>query len=646
MSQGLTPGPSACIDIPTRRVHFISDREPTVSALKDNEKPALRIGVYRIEEEIGAGAMGKVYRATHETLGKAVALKIVHADDPTGEVAARFLQEGIAASRVRHPNVVEILDAGKHDETAFMAMQLLEGETMAECLSRQGRLPQTYAVDLILPVCAALAAAHDAGVLHRDLKPANIFLSNVGRGDPEPILLDFGISKILGPVDPELTQNPRFLGSPLYLAPEQADGAPGSPRSDQYSLALTLYEALLGVRPFSKYSSSLIQLLRHVAEGNIRHPRELDASIPDDLDAAIRRALSTNPRDRFPTVREFGAALLPFASQARRTLWQQSFVDAERTMTSANAPISGSTRSSRRVQVSVDAIPPTDPNALDIPSPDDTNPDEGQSDFLTHSSLFGSADAESLASGFERSSVSRRDSQAPSSTWDEQNRSTDPSLDRTPLDTEKNTGVPSRGLVLTLAVLFFGLALLIAFRPFEERPETFVVEIDVEPKQARILIDGRPVGKGHFRSEYPIDGKTHHARFELEGHEPQTVVFQDHPPVRSITLSALELPARTPPQKDVKRADTAPAPDTPREEPPAPKDASSPERPHRPVTQSAKKPTTTEPTAEVGSDPNQDEVSTKAKEAPPTEPARAAPPDEKGSSRPSLHTGNLDPWAK
>lgn len=380
-----------------------------MSVAQDSTSSPRRIGVYRLDEEIGSGAMGKVYRATHETLGKLVALKLIHSDDATGEVAARFIQEGIAASRIRHPNVVEILDAGESEGTAFMAMQLLEGETLAECLSRQGRLPQTYAVDLILPVCAALTAAHEAGVLHRDLKPGNIYLSDVGRGDPEPMLLDFGISKILGPVDPELTQNPRFLGTPLYIAPEQADGAPGSPRSDQYSLALTLYEALLGVRPFARFKNSLIQLLRHVAEGDIRRARELDASIPDELDAALSRALSTRPGDRFSSVREFGAALLPFASEARRTLWQHAFVDAERTMTSANAPISDQRSSSRRVEVMVEQAPSTDSGRAALTG---TGAEIEAEEFLSHSALFGET-SEAKTQGqpsFEpaESSISRR----------------------------------------------------------------------------------------------------------------------------------------------------------------------------------------------------------------------------------------------
>ncbi len=628
-----------------------------MSALKDKENSAPRIGVYRIEEEIGAGAMGKVYRATHETLGKAVALKIVHSDDPTGEVAKRFLQEGIAASRVRHPNVVEVLDAGQHEGRAYMAMTLLEGETMAECLSRQGRLPQTYAIDLILPVCAALAAAHEAGVLHRDLKPANIFLSDVGRGDPEPILLDFGISKILGPVDPELTQNPRFLGSPLYIAPEQADGAPGTPRSDQYSLALSLYEALLGVRPFAKYSTSLIQLLRHVAEGNIRPPRELDASIPDELDAAISRALSTNPDERFSSVRDFGAALLPFASQARRTLWQQSFVDAERTMTSANAPISDSTRSSKRVQVSVEATPATDRNVPDDATSSATSPDDGPSDFLTHSALFGDTDADSLAPEFERSTISRRDpysrmpSQRASGSWDDEDEKNETSPERSTLaalDGADESSARRRALIIALSVLAFALALVLALRPWkDETPGTFVVDIEVQPQEARILVDGAVVGTGHFKNRYRLDGTVHRARFELEGHEPQTVIFQDHPPVSSITLEALKLPAvpLPPPQTTTATDPQRPAEDPSEHRPPPSAHTKGP----APAVAAAAPPQAPQNAPlglEPASDPPEEPVSKVAKEVAPTEPAKTAPAEDKGTKRPSLHTGNLDPWAK
>jgi serine/threonine protein kinase len=550
--------------------------------------------------------MGKVYRATHEALGKSVALKVVHTDDPSGEVSARFLQEGVAASRVRHPNVVEILDAGTDNGIAFMAMQLLDGETLADCLSRQGRLPPTYAVDLILPVCAALVAAHGAGVLHRDLKPANIFLADVGRGDPEPILLDFGISKILGPVDPELTQNPRFLGSPLYIAPEQADGAPGSPRSDQYSLALSLYEALLGVKPFAKYASSLIQLLRHVAEGEIRRPRELDASIPDELDMALCRALSTDPTKRFSSVREFGAALLPFASQARRTLWQQSFVDAERTMTSANAPVSDSTRSSRRVQVSVEEASATHRDRAPEPRGDEEAVEEGREDFLSHSSLFG---GEPRSSKFDadKSSVSRRGepfSQVPSDrssgAWSEEEQGTSPSLDRWQTDL----------------------------------PSTYPVTFEVTPKETLIEIDGQQVGYGSFTGSFKNNQASHRARFSLAGHEPQTIVFQASPGLKQIALRPL---AKEPAQGDASASKPAPPSQLADEPTPAAKAPRAPRARTGTPAPRAPAPAAAKPAEAPPSDPKKEAVPTEAKE----EPAATKPPGDKRS----IQTDNLDPWA-
>src|SRR5690606_33331845 len=132
---------------------------------------------------------------------------------------------------------------------------------------------------------------------------------------------------------------PQLLGTPLYISPEQADGAPGSPASDQYSLALTLYECLLGVRPHEKHRSSLVRLLRAASEAQITPPRSLDPSIPDGLEEALMRALARTPAERFPSVADFGAALLPFASSTRAALWQHSFVDAERTMASPSGRI-------------------------------------------------------------------------------------------------------------------------------------------------------------------------------------------------------------------------------------------------------------------------------------------------------------------
>ncbi len=271
--------------------------------------------------------MGAVYRAFDLKLGRNVALKLVSAQDETSELFLRFVREGAAAARIRHPNVVQVYDAGSENGCAFLAMQLLEGESLADRLTRVNRLPPAQAVNIILPICSALASAHLAGVLHRDLKPANIFLADMQRGTPEPYLLDFGISKLDGLTDVELTQNTRLLGTPFYLAPEQADGAPGSALADQYSLALCLYECLLGVHPFEQHKTSLMRLLRHINEGGIAAPRQLDATIPAALDAALTRALATVPTERFASMREFGAALLPFASVGVRHMWQGAFTD-------------------------------------------------------------------------------------------------------------------------------------------------------------------------------------------------------------------------------------------------------------------------------------------------------------------------------
>lgn len=679
----------------------VSARKP-VSAAEESSRPPRHVGVYRLDAKIGSGAMGTVYRATHTTLGKEVALKIVHSGDPDGELCQRFLQEGIAASKVRHPNVVEVLDAGRDGETAYLAMQLLEGETLGECLQRQGRLPLTYAIDVILPVCAALKAAHDAGVLHRDLKPANIFLTDVGRGEPEPMLLDFGISKILGPVDAALTQNPRYLGTPLYIAPEQADGAPGSTFSDQYSLALSLYECLLGVRPFEKYASSLILLLRRVAEGEIKAPRDLDAGIPDDLDEVLCRALSRNPQDRFPSLREFGAALLPYASAPRRALWQHSFVDAERTMTSANAPISDS-RNSRRVHVAVEE----GARPSQLPETQRENPDGAAAeDYVSHSALFGQEGQPEDSQRFnaERSAISRRSlpatlrederdpySQVPSprglsESWTGQAQ---------PLPTDRNSvGVPTPrswrpkrerspifvwtlSAVLGLATL--GTATLLVRHEMGSTPndgsvsqsastaqEDFTVEILTTPKAAKIELDGRLVGQGQFHAKLKRDGVLHHLKVTHPGYEAAVLTFQDDaPPAQMILKKSLEAaPAATKesaaaqPQGGAsvpKQAKGSPSPrleGTPNAQAQAAKAPASKASPPAgnsstgETSTDSKTPATTASTeASAASKADASTSKNTAASGNTAEPKTDAAPPSSGKTK-SIQTGNLNPWAQ
>jgi serine/threonine-protein kinase len=631
-------------------------------ALKESKTIPRKVGVYRLKELIGSGAMGKVYRATHETLGKDVALKLLHVEDEDSENQQRFVQEGIAASRVRHPNVVEIFDAGTEGATTYLAMQLLEGETLAQCLSRQGRLPLTTAIDLILPVCAALVSAHGSGVLHRDLKPANIFLSDVGRGEPEPILLDFGISKILGPVDAALTQNPRFLGTPFYIAPEQADGETATPLSDQYSLALTLYEILLGVRPFERYRNSLVQLLRHVAEGDIRPPQELDESISDDLDEAICRALNPNPEERFPSVREFGAALLPYASAARRTLWEHSFIDAERTMNSVNAPVSDA-RSSKKVAVELSGKP-------SLPRPDETVVDRERQreEFLTHSLLFGSPPQQEDGAEFdpEKSSIGRRSfppddvktdpySGRPSSRatgrWDSAPRTTQPDPSNTsifgaPASSRKSHNSPrSRrhtilGVSGVLALgAIVGLGSWLLMETTQRKAPVYNVEVEVIPSSAELRIDGTLAGTGSFKGQFEKDGKPHHLVAEAPSYASATILFTDQAPPKLITLRALTEPKSSPATDSEEMVDE---PSSTPDETAAPKPVSE-KPPHTPRTKAPKSPQAPQehPTlaASVAPEPSPSELA-----SPP--PAETAPPKEEQKDRTAIPTGNLDPWAQ
>jgi serine/threonine protein kinase len=286
------------------------------------------IGKYRLVRLIGRGGMGLVYEAEHPELRKRVAIKtllpeIAAQPEPLG----RFLKEGEAASRIKHPNVVNVLDVGTHEGSPFLVMEYLEGETLAARFSRAPGGPIDEVVDLLLPAIAAVAAAHDEGVIHRDLKPPNIFLERGRRGEITPKVLDFGISKIVGtPAELALTGGATMMGTLSYMAPEQTDAArTADTRTDQYAFGLILYEGLTGRRAFD--DSIGLKVLVEVVNGRMVAPRGLRAEIPEVLERVVLRALRIAPEDRFPSLRALGSALLPFASPRQRVLWDQTFAE-------------------------------------------------------------------------------------------------------------------------------------------------------------------------------------------------------------------------------------------------------------------------------------------------------------------------------
>jgi serine/threonine-protein kinase len=276
--------------------------------------------------------MAAVFEGVHADLGKRVAIKaLVPGNYPLPDLRARFLREGKAVARIRHPNVVDIYDVGEVDGVSYLVMEFLEGEDLSQLLARQSRLSIVHTADLMVPVIAAVDAAHRQGVVHRDLKPANIFLSETARGDVVPKVLDFGVSKLIddGLAD-ALTQTGTVLGTPYYMAPEQATGEiSASARTDQYALGVILYQCVTGKKPFD--SGSVPGVFVQIVEGKFPPPRDVNPQVPRDIEGAILRAMDKNPAWRFKNVLDFGEVLLPYASPIVRSLWGPVFAGDEDT---------------------------------------------------------------------------------------------------------------------------------------------------------------------------------------------------------------------------------------------------------------------------------------------------------------------------
>jgi serine/threonine protein kinase len=290
------------------------------------------IGSYQVARKLGEGGMGAVYELVHPTIGKRLALKVLHPEFAARpDIVQRFFDEARAVNLIRHPNIVDVLDfAVLDDGRPYLTMEFLDGEALADHLRRRGVLPPADAVAIARQVAAALAAAHRAGVVHRDLKPDNVFLVAAEGGGATVKVLDFGIAKLVGEerAPGERTQSGAVMGTPAYMAPEQAMGRIGEidRRSDVYALGVMLFEMLSGALPFRADSLAAL-IAQHVTET----PTSLAVLRPDlpaALTMVIDRTLAKAREDRPASMEALIAALdaaeravaAPRASVGRRLL--------------------------------------------------------------------------------------------------------------------------------------------------------------------------------------------------------------------------------------------------------------------------------------------------------------------------------------
>jgi eukaryotic-like serine/threonine-protein kinase len=279
----------------------------------------LASGRYRIEHELGRGGMATVYLAHDTELERPVAIKLL-AQHLAGdeEFLTRFLREARLASRLSHPNVVRVYDAGDGDGRPFIVMEYVRGDSLAGSL----RLPPERVVDLGVQASAGLQHAHAAGLIHRDIKPANLILGD----DGVLKIADFGIARAAEST--RHTQVGTLLGTAAYLAPEQVAGGDATPASDVYALGAVLYELLAGRPPYT--FDSLTDLAAQQTDGMIAPVGDLARGLPSDVEAAVMHALARDPGFRPASAAELGQELAGADKPATRPLPQPRAVSSGR----------------------------------------------------------------------------------------------------------------------------------------------------------------------------------------------------------------------------------------------------------------------------------------------------------------------------
>lgn len=271
-------------------------------------------GKFRIDKVLGEGGMGVVVAATNIALEQKVAIKFLLPEAAQNEdIRARFGREARAAAKIQSQHVAKVIDVGELDSGApYMVMEFLEGCDLSNLLEKQTQISYQDAARYVLEACEAIAEAHQAGIVHRDLKPANLFLANQKGGRTSIKVLDFGISKMVGPESASLTKTSALMGSPYYMSPEQMTSAKHvDARADIWALGVILYELVTGAIPFG--GDTMPEIVASILRNQPISISELRPEVPKGFVEVVERCLRTSPADRFSSVASLAGALEPFS---------------------------------------------------------------------------------------------------------------------------------------------------------------------------------------------------------------------------------------------------------------------------------------------------------------------------------------------
>ncbi len=266
-------------------------------------------GHCRLERKLGEGGMGVVYLATHTTLNKYVAVKVLRRDlNSDLRAAERFLREARSAARIEHPGVVQVYDIGQADGTFFIVMQYVEGTTLDEAVKKHGALPVPEAARIMGAICSGVREAHQSGVIHRDIKPDNILLGL----DGSVKLADFGLARAIES-DPNLSQTGRVFGTPNFMSPEQAMGEKVDHRSDIFSLGATFYRVVTGRYPFQ--ATTVMAVVFKLTHENPRPAAEVNPNVPKAFSDLLVEMMARHPAERIGSIDEVLLRLELFSQQ-------------------------------------------------------------------------------------------------------------------------------------------------------------------------------------------------------------------------------------------------------------------------------------------------------------------------------------------